>query len=114
MKSGPFTALGTHIPELMSQKSYIAPKHPAYKIGTDYDKATGTSVSTPIVAGALMREANPDLAPDEVKYRLMASAKPAINIDQYGNNVSGGYVWSRGYAWSEGHAWTEATSLAAI
>lgn len=44
--------------------------------GKKYFRLTGTSQATPVVAGvvALMLQKNPELQPDEVKYRLMQSA----------------------------------------
>jgi serine protease AprX len=49
-----------------------APEQPAYF------KLSGTSTAAPVVAGAiaLMLERHPELTPDDVKVRLMASARP--------------------------------------
>ncbi|MCP5100852.1 MAG: S8 family peptidase, partial [Chloroflexi bacterium] len=48
-----------------------------------YYALSGTSMSAAYVSGtvALMLAENPELTPDEVKYRLMASAQTAVNED---------------------------------
>lgn len=76
-------APGGHIVGLMSDKCELAREHPDYKIGKDYYRLTGTSMSAAQVSGvvALILVANPTLTPDEVKYRLLASAVPAVASD---------------------------------
>lgn len=46
-----------------------------------YYELSGTSMAAAQVSGivALMVQANPDLSPDQVKYRLMATARPALD-----------------------------------
>jgi hypothetical protein len=45
----------------------------------------GTSMSTAVASGvvALMLQANPSLVPDQVKYRLAHSARPAVTAEGY-------------------------------
>jgi serine protease AprX len=76
-------APGGHIVGLMSDKCELARQHPDFKIDKDYYKLTGTSMSAAQVSGvvALILTGNPRLTPDEVKYRLLASAVPAITSD---------------------------------
>ncbi|MEE8422843.1 MAG: S8 family peptidase [Dehalococcoidia bacterium] len=52
--------------------------YPENRIGESYFRMGGTSAAAPVVSGvaALMLEAHPDLTPDEVKARLVASADP--------------------------------------
>ena len=45
-----------------------------------YFRMSGTSVATPVVAGAaaLILQQNPNLTPDQVKYRLMSTTQPEV------------------------------------
>ena len=56
--------------------------HPANRVGTTMFRLSGTSFSSPMVAGAvaLMIQRNPTLNPDQIKYRLKATAvhDPAV------------------------------------
>jgi serine protease AprX len=87
-------APGGHIVGLMSDKCELARAHPEYKIEKDYFKLTGTSMSAAQVSGvvALILAANPGLTPDEVKYRLLASAVPAVISD----GVPAYSIWQQG------------------
>jgi serine protease AprX len=76
-------APGGHVVGLMSDKCELAKEHPNQKVDKDYYTLTGTSMSAAQVSGvvALMLARKPDLTPDEVKYRLLASAIPAITSE---------------------------------
>jgi serine protease AprX len=54
----------------------LAYEHPANKVGDQYFRISGTSVAAPMVsaAAALLLQDEPGLTPDQVKYRLMATA----------------------------------------
>jgi len=54
-------------------------------VDDNYVRDSGTSLSAPLVAGAaaLLLEAEPDLAPDKLKARLMASADPRAGEPAY-------------------------------
>ena len=76
-------APGGHILGLMASNMQIAMAHPNYQIDADEFTMSGTSQATAVVSGvvALMLQQNPSLTPDEVKCRLMSSARPAQNPD---------------------------------
>ena len=76
-------APGAHMASLMLPKSYIAKSHEANRISPHYFSMAGTSQSAAVVSGiaALSLSHNPDLTPDQVKYRVMHTAFPWINLD---------------------------------
>lgn len=74
-------APGGHIAGSLPFDGYIASLYPGSMLGSDRQfKMSGTSQATAIVSGivALMLQKNPSLTPDQVKCRLMASARPAV------------------------------------
>ena len=54
----------------------IGKAHPANRVDATYFAMSGTSVSAPMVSGAvaILLQHEPYLTPDQVKYRLMATA----------------------------------------
>ncbi len=54
----------------------IPVNHPANVVNSYYFRMSGTSMAAPVVAGAalLLLQSNPNLNPDQVKYRLKATA----------------------------------------
>jgi serine protease AprX len=76
-------APGGHVAGVMSEKCKLAKEHPNHKIDKDYFQLSGTSMSAAQVSGvvALMLSRSPNLTPDQVKYRLLASARPAVHPD---------------------------------
>jgi serine protease AprX len=89
----PFSAYGTTAegfakPDLVAPgKNIIAPlpendqltigkNHPANRVDSKYFRMSGTSMSAPMVSGAvaLLLQDEPNLNPDQVKYRLTATA----------------------------------------
>ncbi len=73
-------APGGHIQGLLKKDSYIGETYPLYNDGNGYFTLSGTSQSTAITSGivALMLQNNPNLSPDDIKCRLMYSAKVAV------------------------------------
>jgi serine protease AprX len=61
---------------LVNQNMGLAYEHPANKVGDQYFRMSGTSMAAPMVsaAAALLLQDEPGLTPDQVKYRLMATA----------------------------------------
>ncbi len=75
-------APGGHIVSSLPFDGYIASLYPGSMVGADRQfKMSGTSQATAIVSGivALMLQKDPSLTPDQVKCRLMASARAAVN-----------------------------------
>ena len=78
----------------------LALSHPDYSLSTSLFRMNGTSMATAATSGvvALMLEAHPELTPNQVKYRLQQSARPALteegepvyNIFQQG----AGRIWA--------------------
>lgn len=74
-------APGGHVAGLMPATSALAQTYPQFFVASDYFALTGTSQATAVTSGvvAQMLKANPSLTPDNVKCRLMASARIALN-----------------------------------
>ncbi len=93
-------APGAHIPSLMRNNSYLADEYPENRIKGHYFKMSGTSMSAAVVSGivALMLKDNPELTPDQVKYRLTMTARPQFS--EY-NGEAAYSMWQQG----AGRAW---------
>ena len=61
----------------------LATEHPDYSLNTSMFRMNGTSMATASTSAvvALLLQTQPDLTPDEVKFRLMYSARPAVTGD---------------------------------
>jgi serine protease AprX len=76
-------APGVNIVSLRSPGSTLDKQKKKARVGKWYCSLSGTSMATPICAGivAQMLQANPDLTPEQVKKKLMQTAKPYPNVD---------------------------------
>ena len=87
-------APGTNIVSLLGNMGMGLPaEHPKNIVDGSYFKMSGTSVAAPIVSGAvaLLLQDEPNLTPDQVKYRLMATANK--NWQGYSQDKAGaGYL----------------------
>ncbi len=74
-------APGAHMTSLMRNNTYLAQHYPENRIHGTYFKMSGTSMSAAVVTGitALMLHAQPNLTPDQVKYRLSMTARPQFS-----------------------------------
>ncbi len=93
IKKPDLLAPGTNIVGLMANpNSVLATAHPANVVNGIYFRMSGTSMAAPMVsaAAALLLQDEPNLTPDQVKYRLMATANKAW--PGYNTKVDAGYL----------------------
>ncbi len=76
-------APGAHMVSTMMPFSVIAKNHDANKISPHYFSMAGTSQAAAVVSGvaSLILSKNRELTPNQVKYRLMYSSLPWVDID---------------------------------
>ena len=74
-------APGGHLIGLMSTRSLLSTSHDESRGRGSYFTMSGTSQAAAVVSGiaALMLQKEPSLSPDDVKCRLMAAARPAVD-----------------------------------
>jgi serine protease AprX len=80
-------APGTNIVSLrVPGGSVLDRQHPDHIVDGGYFRMSGTSMSAPMVSGsiALLLQSEPNLTPDQVKYRLMATARPFADKNRAG------------------------------
>lgn len=69
-----------------NQNSRLSRLHPSHNVSDYYFRMSGTSMAAPMVAAAaaILLQNEPELTPDQVKYRLMKTARPFGNPAQTG------------------------------
>ena len=74
-------APGGHVTGLMNKTNTIPKAHPEFHDGDKYFMMSGTSQAAAVVCGAvaLMLQAQPTLTPNQVKCKLMSSARAAVD-----------------------------------
>ena len=78
-------APGGHIIGTMTRTQKLGHDHPEAQVGNDHlFSMSGTSQAAAVVSGvvALMLDRKPSLTPNEVKCRLMAAARPALDPER--------------------------------
>jgi serine protease AprX len=88
-------APGAHMVSTMLPYSYISQDHEANRLTSHYFSMAGTSQAAAVASGAaaLVLSHNPDLSPDEVKFRLMFTAFPWVDPESTDALYS---VWQQG------------------
>ncbi|MCP4415924.1 MAG: S8 family serine peptidase [Chloroflexi bacterium] len=78
-------APGKGIISALASNSWWQDKYPERKVTGDYFRISGTSMAAPMVSGAvaLLLQAEPNLTPDQVKYRLMNTGSPIYFNGEY-------------------------------
>ena len=83
-------ASGRSVVSLRAPGSKVDDAFPTSRVDSAYFKGSGTSFSTAVVAGsaALLAQHEPGLTPDQVKHRLLSTARPGPagdpNVDGHG------------------------------
>ncbi len=93
-------APGAHVISLMHPSSQLRRTNPDQRISGRYFEMSGSSMATASVSGlaALILSENPELTPDEVKFRLMQTARPQYS-EAHGEAAYS--IWQQG----AGRAW---------
>jgi subtilisin family serine protease len=76
-------APGAHMVSTMLPHSTLARNHQANRVANDYFSMAGTSQAAAVVSGiaALAISHNPSLTPEQVKFRIIATAFPWVNLE---------------------------------
>ncbi|MBN1314745.1 MAG: S8 family serine peptidase, partial [Anaerolineales bacterium] len=98
-------APGAHMASLMPADSYLGGLYPDRQVAENYFQWAGTSTAAPVVSAicAMVLEQNPELSADQVKYRVLSSAKLAVQDQDGDGNMDSLAVspWRQG----TGHVW---------
>ncbi len=88
-------APGAHVVSSMKENTVLAQTYPENVLPKKYFTMAGTSQATAVASGvaALVLSQHPDLTPDQVKFRLMGSAFPWVDVS---NDQALYSVWQQG------------------
>jgi serine protease AprX len=88
-------APGAHMLSTMQNSAILATTYAANRVGTQYFSMAGTSQAAAVVSGiaALTLSYNPNLTPDQVKYRILVTAFPWVDTNTTGALYS---IWQQG------------------
>jgi serine protease AprX len=88
-------APGAHMVSTMLPWTYVVRHHEANKVSDTYFEMAGTSQSAGVVSGvaALILSKHPELSPDQVKHRIMATAFPWVDPETTNALYS---IWQQG------------------
>jgi serine protease AprX len=117
IKKPDLVAPGTNIvARLVNQNMGLANAHPSNKVDTQYFRMSGTSMAAPMVSAAvaLLLQDEPGLTPDQVKFRLMATANktwPGYNAAQSGAGYLDIYAAVRGTTTNSANTGLKASQL---
>jgi len=106
-------APGAHIASMMHNNSYLSKQYPERRLAGHYFEMAGTSMSTAVVSGiaALMLSQHPELTPDQVKFRLMQTARPQF-AETTGEAPYSVWQQGAGRVWAADAVFTEITGEA--
>lgn len=104
------------IARLVNQNMGLASAHPSNKVGDLYFRMSGTSMAAPMVSAAvaLLLQDEPALTPDQVKFRMMATANktwPGYNTNQRGAGYLDIYAAVRGTTTKSANTGIKASQL---
>jgi serine protease AprX len=88
-------APGAHVVSLMRPNAHLSRLYPERRVHATYFEMSGSSMSTAAVSGiaALIINENPDITPDEVKFRLTQTARPQVSAS---GEMSAYSIWQQG------------------
>jgi len=94
------------ISTLGAQGSTLAQTYVSHLVGSAYFRMSGTSMAAPMVTGAaaLLLQATPSLTPDQVKYRLMATATTLASAPGAGASEVNAYAAVHGASTASANA----------
>jgi serine protease AprX len=125
-RSVDFIAPGTHVLGLRVPSSYVDSTQTTGKVGTRFQRGSGTSQSTAVVSGlaALLVQKYPTATPDQIKAMLVQSGHPLYHVAKIVNGLDLGLpaeltnlvtdIGSAVDAWWEGSGSVDVSALVPV